>query len=147
MGMREDFTEHALLDAYDIDTNQEGEYKSTATRIAFRGYQMRQPEIDALKCKLDLAINDARNFCQIGLNNWSEIQRLKAENERLRADAERHRFQNAHNFRFFPDSGEWEVPGFKEDTLASGNADTYEQAIDAAIKYFSTTQKEKECDS
>jgi hypothetical protein len=98
MGMREDFTEHALLDAYDIDTDQEGDYKSTATRIAFRGYQMRQPEIDALKDSLHRAINDARNFCQIGLNNWSEIQRLKAENERLQSENKRLRAKVDENF-------------------------------------------------
>lgn len=69
-----------------------------------------------------------------------QIAKLSSEIDRLRKDAERYRFQNAHNFRFFPDSDQWEVVGFRGDLLACGGAETYESAIDAAMKDFSTEE-------
>ena len=69
-----------------------------------------------------------------------QIAKLSSEIDRLRKDAERYRFQNAHNFRFFPDSDQWEVVGFRGDLLACGGAETYESAIDAAMKDFLTEE-------
>lgn len=111
------------------------------------GFYARQPEIDALKDSLHRAINDARNFCQICLNNWSEIQRLKAENQQLRADAERYLF-----LRGDQQTGmrpmRWEVQrwmgGYWEQIIAFDKLDSM---IDADMKDSSTTQKEEECDS
>jgi hypothetical protein len=130
-------------------------------QIACDGWEARQPEIDALKGKLDLAINDARNFCKIGLNNWSEIQRLKAENDRLRECAERvckaaEGFQNAFNVLWKaenPDETTGPIMDLEDAVhLHAGawielNSAIHYMRKNAAMKDFSTTQKEEECDS
>jgi len=117
--------------------------------LAEMAYEARQPEIDALKDSLHRVINDARNFCQIGLNNWSEIQRLKAENQQLRADAERYRFLREQNESPVDEDGEDSFYVgveclFKDGGWVGADLDS---VIDAAMKDFSTHKKEEECDS
>lgn len=113
---------------------------------AKKGWNARQPEIDALKEdnkhlseNLDCVSREANMLEEENSHLEDQLVALRAENERLLKDAERYRFQNAHNFRFFPDSAQWEVLGFRGDILACGSAETYESAIDAAMKDFSTT--------
>jgi len=106
---------------------------------AYRHFLDRQPEIDALKDSLHRAINDARNFCQIGLNNWSEIQRLKAENERLRADAERYAWLRNRDLDTIGQGGIF--AGLTPDNVVV-NGDDLDRRVDVAMKDFSTTTKE-----
>jgi len=153
MGMREDFEKWAVSKGFPVPSIYNS-HTMEDIHQAWVTWQARQPEIDALKDSLHRAINDARNFCKISLNNWSEIQRLKAENERLRADAERYKWLRRNTGAIVLHNGEGEfafpshvtLPCSIEDVFEFGPAKHLDDAIDA-MKDFSTTQKEEECDN
>lgn len=70
-----------------------------------------------------------------------EIDALKAENERLRKDAERWGFcRDNKNFRYFRNSGVWEILGQDRSALIEGRATTYQDAVDAAIAAMKETK-------
>lgn len=112
------------------------------------GWDARQPEIDALKAEISGA--DSVNRVVI-----AEIERLKAENERLRADAER--LNGLRALCGYTQDGSQEYVSIYQDdathtfVLRIGKTayegPSFTQVLDAAMKDFSTTTKEEECDS
>ena len=77
---------------------------------AKEGWNMRQPEIDALNDKINTLLESAFNSSLTVGNLERENYRLKAENERLRKDAERLDWMEAH-----PRLGEIHVGGEVKD--------------------------------
>lgn len=108
-----------------------------------------EAEIDALKAKVASRENNKNALADIAL-------KLKAENERLRADAERINAleQKGLEIRIQFDREKediflvYKIRGFPNDLefIEIGCGVTVREAIDAATKDFSTSQKEEECD-
>jgi hypothetical protein len=98
-------------------------------------WHTRQHEIDVLKAEISTADSVSRVVI-------AEMKRLKAENERLREDSRRFGFLVSCFVRCDLDmsgSHHWFTRG-----RSIGRGQTALEAIDAAIKDFSTTQKESE---
>lgn len=106
-------------------------------------------EIDALKNELSLrAHGETRAHQRVGMLN-KEVAALKAENEQLRKDAGRYRFLREQNESPVDEDGEDSFYVgveclFKDGGWVGADLDS---VIDSAIKDFSTTTKEEECDS
>lgn len=84
-------------------------------------------ELDALGWQVD---NRHQRVAELENENAA----LMAKNERLRKDAERWGFcRDNKNFRYFRNSGVWEILGQDRCALIEGRATTYQDAVDAAI--------------
>lgn len=153
MGTREDFRKWWKASGIEFASIFE-------TGAAEKGWNARQPEIDALKeelaircnsesrawAKLDKLTEDAFNNSIERTNLQRENKALKAKNERLRADAERYRWLKANCFDYEA-IGPGEPIGQGGLVFASTEVtqlpDSLDSAIDAAMKDFSTQPKEE----
>jgi hypothetical protein len=67
---------------------------------------------------------------------WEAKQLLLAwqEREALRKDAERYRFEREHRFQWFEPTRHWRLFTALDKTVHEGVADTYDDAVDAAMR-------------
>lgn len=100
------------------------EYASITTLLRLEGYQLRQSEIDALKKERNAWIE---KWHETAIENAA----LKAENERLREDAERYRYLRDRDLTTIHQGGIF--AGLTPDNVVV-NGDHLDRYIDAAME-------------